>query len=262
MKKFHKIAIPNPCHEDWNTMSQTNKGRHCDSCAKTVIDFSKMSTMQIQDFISKNDQGAICGYFKTNQLDTIHLSIPISIIQRKHSMKMSFLLALTLTMGTTLMSCTTHEGNRQKIEQIQILEDDNHENSSPESHNIKCSKNNPRAYPNKETIITNNTITLGEISNKEEDSLNTIPNPEWIVGDLKITLGLIDSVKDTDLHDPIPYHLLNIFPSFDNIPKKKRTKEAFSKQINAFVSKNFDISIGKKLGLKGIHRIYSKFEID
>ncbi|WP_309608991.1 hypothetical protein [Flavobacterium sp.] len=36
------ITIPNPCTENWNKMSKTEKGRFCNSCNKLVIDFSKM----------------------------------------------------------------------------------------------------------------------------------------------------------------------------------------------------------------------------
>lgn len=38
----NNIRIENPCHENWNLMSRNQKGRFCDSCNKTVIDFSKM----------------------------------------------------------------------------------------------------------------------------------------------------------------------------------------------------------------------------
>ncbi|HEX8315320.1 MAG TPA: hypothetical protein VF609_10015, partial [Flavisolibacter sp.] len=72
MKKF-SIKIPTPCHEDWNEMTPKDKGRFCDSCQKTVIDFSPMSDRQIADFF-KRPAASICGRFHLDQLEReIHI---------------------------------------------------------------------------------------------------------------------------------------------------------------------------------------------
>ena len=50
-----KITIPQPCHEDWDKMLPNPRGRHCNACAKTVVDFSIMSDVEVQQFfINKN----------------------------------------------------------------------------------------------------------------------------------------------------------------------------------------------------------------
>ncbi|EDM43528.1 hypothetical protein SCB49_00725 [unidentified eubacterium SCB49] len=41
MKKAIKISIPEPCHEDWNKMTTTERGAFCKVCTKEVIDFTK-----------------------------------------------------------------------------------------------------------------------------------------------------------------------------------------------------------------------------
>jgi hypothetical protein len=34
------ISINEPCHEDWATMTETQKGAFCQKCALEVIDFT------------------------------------------------------------------------------------------------------------------------------------------------------------------------------------------------------------------------------
>ena len=63
------INIPNPCHENWDKMVPADQGRYCISCAKTVVDFSQMSTPEIQNFFKKQKEDKICGHFKSSQLD-------------------------------------------------------------------------------------------------------------------------------------------------------------------------------------------------
>ena len=45
-----KLQIGTPCHENWDNMSQVEKGRFCGSCEKTVVDFSKMTEAEIVFF--------------------------------------------------------------------------------------------------------------------------------------------------------------------------------------------------------------------
>ena len=62
------ISIPEPCHEKWSAMTPNEKGRHCASCQKTVIDFTKLSQTQIIQTVQGNE-GSICGRFYANQLN-------------------------------------------------------------------------------------------------------------------------------------------------------------------------------------------------
>lgn len=67
MKKSITIRIPEPCHEDWATMTPTQKGRHCQVCTKEVFDFTKLSDEQIIKKFQQNSN--LCGRFKTTQVD-------------------------------------------------------------------------------------------------------------------------------------------------------------------------------------------------
>lgn len=73
-----KICIPNPCAEYWRDMSLKEKGRYCDVCEKTVVDFTKHNTNQIKDFIHQHTGRKICGRFHNSQLSD-KLSTQVSI---------------------------------------------------------------------------------------------------------------------------------------------------------------------------------------
>ena len=62
------ISIPEPCHENWQTMTPNEQGRHCMSCQKTVVDFSVMSDREILHYIS-TASSQVCGNFTNNQLN-------------------------------------------------------------------------------------------------------------------------------------------------------------------------------------------------
>jgi hypothetical protein len=67
MKKIH-LSIPKPCHENWDAMTQNEKGRFCASCQKTVIDFTNMNDRQLADFFKKPPT-SLCGHFYQDQLE-------------------------------------------------------------------------------------------------------------------------------------------------------------------------------------------------
>lgn len=62
-----KLSIPKPCHENWDKMSGADKGRFCDVCSKTVIDFTQMKTDEIITYISKSSE-TVCGRVNTQTL--------------------------------------------------------------------------------------------------------------------------------------------------------------------------------------------------
>ncbi|SFT75674.1 Por secretion system C-terminal sorting domain-containing protein [Lishizhenia tianjinensis] len=67
---LYKISIPEPCHEDWNTMTPNAKDRFCSSCAKTVVDFTHLSKEEIMSHLSSHKN--VCGRLNSNQLNTIY----------------------------------------------------------------------------------------------------------------------------------------------------------------------------------------------
>ncbi|HEX6427416.1 MAG TPA: carboxypeptidase-like regulatory domain-containing protein [Niastella sp.] len=63
-----KLHIPEPCHENWQNMTQQAQGRFCGSCQKTVVDFSVMTDKEILEYFSKTSQH-VCGRFSNDQLN-------------------------------------------------------------------------------------------------------------------------------------------------------------------------------------------------
>jgi len=69
MKRNFTLAIPTPCHENWNQFTPTQKGRFCGSCQKEVIDFTKWNEDQIKEYFV-NKPKSTCGRFAPHQLTT------------------------------------------------------------------------------------------------------------------------------------------------------------------------------------------------
>ena len=62
----------------------------------------------------------------------------------------------------------------------------------------------------------------------------------------------------------IPYAVIDKVPAFQGCTELsgKARKDCTSKEISYFVNKNFDTSLGKKLGLTGLNRVIVQFRID
>ena len=75
MPKHIQVQVAEPCHENWENMSLSDKGRFCDSCQKQVVDFTTMTDSQIAVFFKKPSTGSVCGRFFQDQVDR-DLEIP------------------------------------------------------------------------------------------------------------------------------------------------------------------------------------------
>jgi len=98
--KYMKIKIPNPCHEDWNKMTDSDKGRFCKSCQKTVIDFTEKTPVEIAAFFHQNKGKKVCGRFRSYQLEReYHFSQPTPLWYPSSKI-VSVLLASAILFGT------------------------------------------------------------------------------------------------------------------------------------------------------------------
>jgi len=127
MEQKFKLTIPEPCHEDWDKMTPKDNGRFCLSCSKTVVDFTAMLPEEIQQYFISHKN--VCGRLKSEQLSEINIQIPSQILHSQIHYQKMFLLALFIAMGTTLFSCQDKDGNKKKIDTIEVVED-----VKPEQH--------------------------------------------------------------------------------------------------------------------------------
>jgi hypothetical protein len=121
MNTKHKITIPKPCHEDWDKMTPNDNGRFCGSCSKNVVDFTNMLPDEIQIYFQQHNN--VCGRFKNSQLDSLTILIPNRVLYSQTHYHKIFLLALFIAMGTTLFSCADKNGNKQKIDKVEVVND-------------------------------------------------------------------------------------------------------------------------------------------
>lgn len=102
-----KIIIPEPCHEDWNKMTPTEKGAFCSSCAKEVKDFTKSSDREILEVLNTSED-QICGHINTHQLNR-NLEAetqPSTVMNWKIPFAASFTLLATAVAAQTQQSLT------------------------------------------------------------------------------------------------------------------------------------------------------------
>lgn len=62
------LEIKEPCHESWEKMSPTDKGKFCAACEKEVIDFTKINDRDVLSTL-KNVKGNICGRIQQQRLN-------------------------------------------------------------------------------------------------------------------------------------------------------------------------------------------------
>jgi hypothetical protein len=86
------LQIKTPCHANWDQMSPTNQGRHCNACSKTVFDFTQYSEQQILEVLA-GTTGEVCGRLHQSAL----LSEPSA--QRKSSFWKKGILAVCAFLG-------------------------------------------------------------------------------------------------------------------------------------------------------------------
>ncbi|CAA9202407.1 hypothetical protein FLA105534_04074 [Flavobacterium bizetiae] len=136
----NQINVPKPCSQNWNSMLPNKDGRFCNSCSKTVIDFTKMEISEIKNYLIKNSgKEGVCGHFKFDQ------------VQTKESIK--------------------YDNLRNRISRIKIKPIKNLALFSVSLLFTLTSCMGKAAIEGEPAVIDNDTISDSEIINKETDTL-------------------------------------------------------------------------------------------
>ena len=118
-----KLNIPEPCHEDWQKMSPTQKGKFCASCQKEVIDFTKLSATEI----ARKTKNAthLCGRFTTTQLEQEYISNSQSSLSR---------LGIALGLGSIIAVAQPSFAQEEKTAKVKVdNENDSHYKESTQA---------------------------------------------------------------------------------------------------------------------------------
>lgn len=234
MKTYYTINIPKPCSEDWDAMTPNSIGRHCLSCDKTVVDFTQMQTHEIQAYVIKHRKQSICGRVKSKHLSTIQVEIPTKTFSKKMSFHKIFLLALLISMGTSLLSCSNGTTETQKIESVAIVasEEDIQEKVQQEFDTI--------------------------VQEMEEE-----PAMPTIVGALEVPVQGIMEIDDNG-DNPLQFVHVDQPPEFQDMPKGLSISEKrgyFQNRVRKHIMSNFVIEKFDHLELQTRLRIYAKFTV-
>jgi hypothetical protein len=114
-RKLIKYSIEEPCHEDWNQMKPEVKGRFCESCSKTVVDFSSMSDFSIVSYLEEKKNESVCGRFRPSQMDRPYL------LPKPHQAFQFDLKAVALGLALTTFSAIHLNAQVTPIDTSQVI---------------------------------------------------------------------------------------------------------------------------------------------
>ncbi len=89
-------------------MEGRSEGKFCNACAKTVIDFTRMSDEEVKNFLLKKQDDKVCGRFSSVQLNPITINLPKNILTLRMPYWKKFLAASLIVFSSTLFSCNTN----------------------------------------------------------------------------------------------------------------------------------------------------------
>ena len=116
------ISIPNPCGEDFDKMTPTERGAYCKKCDTDTFDFRHLSNDEVFQILDDNKGKHICGRFNKSQLNDLNHNYMNWKNQSTRTFQSKFMLACVIVFGMTLFSCNTQDNNNVlgelRVEQI------------------------------------------------------------------------------------------------------------------------------------------------
>lgn len=120
------INIPEPCSENWNEMTPSDKGAFCKKCAFDVYDFTNKSGDEIREVLTLNIGSRVCGHINKAQLEELNSDFSSWQVNNKQSYQRAWIFTLFVVFGMTLFSCEEDEEpvveKFQKVGQTILIE--------------------------------------------------------------------------------------------------------------------------------------------
>ncbi len=113
------LRLDKPCSENWENMTPNEKGRFCDSCSKSVIDFTKMTTEEITQAL-RESKGSICGRTNQRQLNT-----PLMDVYEESSFKLPYSRIAAGVMIAGSLAAVTPSNAEKPSFPIEMIDSDN-----------------------------------------------------------------------------------------------------------------------------------------
>ena len=235
------IQIPEPCQEDWNKMQPDVKGKFCNSCNKSVFDFTSKSDNEIQAILLQYKDQKVCGHFKKTQINRpLNISFNLRDLPKNISITKVFAIAIFLVFGTFLFSCTNEQG--QNVNKIEVIETENqtlglmsNDFSPPIIDSVELSfetlsGDTVLTLDSLETILFSESHVSGglsfeEIQNEEGVVIDTINLDEITVSDEMFPLIDSDMISGSVTAGAVYVNEQCSFISNDSINKSKLQQE-------------------------------------
>ena len=106
--KRYFLSIDKPCEKEWTAMSQSDDGRFCNHCSKSVVDFTQLTDIQVIKILEQNS-GKLCGRLTQEQLNRT-----IQIYQPKNTSRLYKILAGIFLFGISKNSLALNLKNFDK----------------------------------------------------------------------------------------------------------------------------------------------------
>lgn len=111
------LKISKPCSENWENMESSDSGNYCDVCAKTVVDFTKLSLLEISKQMQKSN-GNICARVTQTQL-----KMPLINLENSIEYKIPYSnVAAGLMLATTMLAAAQPMPSQNLVIQTEISE--------------------------------------------------------------------------------------------------------------------------------------------
>ncbi len=77
----NNIQIEKPCSENFGNMKNVSSGKFCGTCQTKVIDFTKMSLDEIENYFKTTSEQKICGRYNLRHTQTTIFSNSINKLE-------------------------------------------------------------------------------------------------------------------------------------------------------------------------------------